>query len=151
MQIYVDADACPVKKQIEQVATRHKINVIFVSNGGIRPSQNPLIKIVVVDAGLDKADKYIVEEISDGDIVITGDIPLAAMVIENGGQVIKNNGELITKNNIGNRLAMRNLMTDLRAADPLHKQSHKEFSNIDRSRFLDSLENLVRRCNKLNL
>ena len=89
MQIYVDADACPVKKEIERVATRHNINVIFVSNGGIRPSQNPIIKIVVVNAGLDKADKYIIGEISDGDIAITGDIPLAAMVIENGGQVIK--------------------------------------------------------------
>ena len=59
LQIYVDADACPVKKEIEQVATRHKINVILVSNGGIRPSINPIIKIVVVDQGLDKADNYI--------------------------------------------------------------------------------------------
>ena len=148
MQIYVDADACPVKKQIEQVATRHKINVIFVSNGGIRPSQNPLIKIVVVDAGLDKADKYIVDEISDGDIVITGDIPLAAMVIENGGQVIKNNGELINENNIGNILAMRNLMTDLRAADPFHTQTHKQFSKRARSRFADTLEKLIQKCKR---
>lgn len=148
MQIYVDADACPVKKEIERVATRHNINVIFVSNGGIRPSQNPIIKIVVVNAGLDKADKYIIGEISDGDIAITGDIPLAAMVIENGGQVIKNNGELITENNIGNILAMRNLMTDLRAADPSYKQTHKQFSKRDRSRFADTLEKVIQKCKK---
>ena len=148
MQIYVDADACPVKKEIEQVATRHKINVIFVSNGGIRPSQNPFINIVVVTAGLDKADKYILDEISDGDIAITGDIPLAAMVIENGGQVIKNNGELLTENNIGNMLAMRNLMTDLRAADPFYTQTHKQFSKRDRSRFADKLEKLIQKCKK---
>ena len=148
MQIYVDADACPVKKEIEQVATRHNINVIFVSNGGIRPSQNPIIKIVVVDAGLDKADKYITDEISDGDIAITDDIPLAAMAIENGGHVIKNNGELITENNIGNILAMRNLMTDLRTADPFHTQTHKQFSKRARSRFADTLEKLIQKCKR---
>ena len=84
LQIYVDADACPVKKEIEQVATRHKINVILVSNGGIRPSINPIIKIVVVDQGLDKVDNYISEEICFGDIVITADIPLASRVLEKG-------------------------------------------------------------------
>ena len=146
MRIYVDADACPVKKEIEQVATRHNINVIFVSNGGIRPSQNPIIKIVVVNAGLDKADKYIVDKISDGDIAITGDIPLAAMVIKNGGKVVKNNGELLSENNIGNILAMRNLMTDLRTADPFHTQTHKQFSKRDRSRFADTLEKLIQKC-----
>ncbi len=144
----MDADACPVMKEIEQVATRHNIKVIFVSNGGIRPSQNPIIKIVVVNSGLDKADKYIIDEISDGDIAITGDIPLAAMVIENGGQVIKNNGELITENNIGNLLAMRNLMTDLRAADPFHTQAHKQFSKKNRSSFADTLEKLIQKCKK---
>ena len=142
----MDADACPVKKEIERVATRHNINVIFVSNGGIRPSQNPIIKIVVVNAGLDKADKYIVDKISDGDIAITGDIPLAAMVIKNGGKVVKNNGELLSENNIGNILAMRNLMTDLRTADPFHTQTHKQFSKRDRSRFADTLEKLIQKC-----
>ena len=149
LQIYVDADACPVKKEIEQVATRHKINVILVSNGGIRPSINPIIKIVVVDQGLDKADNYISEEICFGDIVITADIPLASRVLEKGCLVIKNNGEIITENNIGNILAMRNLMTDLRAANPFHTQTHKQFSKIDRVRFLNSLEKLIQQSKKI--
>ncbi len=93
MHIYVDADACPVKKEVEQVATRHGINVIIVSNGGIRPSQNPIMRIVVVDKGPDEADKYIANAIIAGDIVVTADIPLAARVIENGGRVIKHNGK----------------------------------------------------------
>ena len=143
MQIYVDADACPVKKEVEQVATRHGINVIIVSNGGIRPSQNPIMHIIVVDKGPDEADRYIANAIVAGDIVVTGDIPLAARVIENGGSAIKHNGKIITENNVGNMLAMRDLMTDLRSADPFAKQNHKKFSKSDKSRFLNALEKLI--------
>ena len=143
MHIYVDADACPVKKEIEQVATRQGINVIIVSNGGIRPSQNPIMHIIVVDKGPDEADKYIANAIIAGDIVVTADIPLAARVIENGGRAIKHNGEIITENNVGNILAMRDLMTDLRSADPFAKQNHKQFSKSDKSRFLNALEKLI--------
>ena len=109
----------------------------------------PIIKIVVVDQGLDKADNYISEEICFGDIVITADIPLASRVLQKGCLVIKNNGEIITENNIGNMLAIRNLMTDLRAANPFHTQTHKQFSKIDRARFLDSLEKLIQQSKKL--
>ena len=143
MHIYVDADACPVKKEVEQVATRHAINVSLVSNGGIRPSQNPIIRIIVVDKAPDEADKYIANAIIAGDIVVTADIPLAARVIENGGRAIKHNGEIITENNVGNILAMRDLMTDLRSADPFAKQNHKQFSKSDKSRFLNALEKLI--------
>ena len=143
MQIYVDADACPVKKEVEQVATRHGLTVIIVSNGGIRPSQNPIMQIIVVDRGPDEADKYIANSIIADDIVVTADIPLAARVIENGGRAIKHNGEIITQNNIGNILAMRDLMTDLRSANPFATQNHKQFSKSDKSRFLNSLEQLI--------
>ena len=143
MHIYVDADACPVKKEVEQVATRHGINIIIVSNGGIRPSPNPIMHIIVVDKGPDEADKYIANAIIAGDIVVTADIPLAARVIENGGRAIKHNGEIITENNVGNILAMRDLMTDLRSADPFAKQNHKQFSKSDKSRFLNALEKLI--------
>jgi len=82
--IYVDADACPVKAEVEQVATRHKVSVKLVCNGGIRPSANPLVELVVVDAGPDVADMWIAERAGPGDVVITTDIPLAAKAVEAG-------------------------------------------------------------------
>jgi len=142
--LYVDADACPVKSEIERVATRQKFPVMIVSNGGIRPSQNPLVTTVVVDQGADVADMWIAERAGSGDIVITGDIPLAARVIASGAAVIKHNGEILTERNIGSALAVRDLMQDLRAADPFRQGSGKPFSKADRSRFLDGLERLVR-------
>ena len=99
--------------------------------------------IIVVDKGPDEADRYIANAIIAGDIVVTGDIPLAARVIENGGSAIKHNGKIITENNVGNMLAMRDLMTDLRSADPFAKQNHKQFSKSDKSRFLNALEKLI--------
>ena len=90
--IYVDADACPVKAEVEQVATRYKVAVKLVCNGGIRPSANPLVELVVVDAGPDIADMWIAERAGPGDIVITTDIPLAAKAVEAGAKVLKPNG-----------------------------------------------------------
>ena len=148
VQIFVDADACPVKAEIEQVATRHSLAVFIVSNGGIRPSKNELVKIIVVAAGPDEADKYIADTLSPGDIVVTADIPLAARIIENGGSVIKHNGEVLTEKTIGNSLAMRDLMTELRSSDPFAKQSHKQFSKSDRSQFLNSFEQLIQQTFK---
>ena len=141
--IYVDADACPVKAQIEQVATRHQCQVVLVSNGGIRPSANSLISLVIVDSGPDEADKYIAEKAQSSDIVVTGDIPLAARCIDKGVLVIKHDGTILTKNNIGNVLATRDLMSDLRSFDPFLKGKNKPFSKFDRSKFLNSLEKLV--------
>jgi len=144
MTIYVDADACPVKSEIERVATRHKIPMVVVSNGGIRPSANPLVETVVVDAGPDVADMWIAERTTTGDIVITGDIPLAAKVIDTGALVVKHNGDVLNPRNIGDALATRDLMQDLRAADPFRQGGGKPFSKADRSRFLDGLERTIR-------
>ncbi|TVP72103.1 MAG: YaiI/YqxD family protein [Rhodobacteraceae bacterium] len=148
MQIYVDADACPVKTEVERVATRHGLRVHVVSNGGLRPSQNPLIETVIVSAGPDEADKWIAERAGPGDCVITGDIPLAARCIEAGAQVIKHNGEELTAANIGTILATRDLMADLRASDPFRQGSGKPFQKADRSRFLTSLERAVQRASR---
>ena len=142
--IFVDADACPVKDEVERVATRHKIQVKMVSNGGLRLSQNPLIEMVYVDAGPDVADMWIAERCGVGDIVITQDIPLAAKCVETGAQVLKPNGETLTQRNVREALAMRDLMTDLRAADPFRQGGGKAFGKADRSRFLDALERMVR-------
>lgn len=143
--IYVDADACPVKAEVEQVATRLKVSVKMVCNGGIRPSANPLIELVVVDAGPDLADMWIADRASSGDVVITTDIPLAAKVIEAGASVLKPNGESLTQANIGNALATRDLMYDLRAADPFRHGGGKGFSKADRSRFLSVLDRLLQK------
>ncbi len=146
--IYVDADACPVRDEARKVAERHGLNVVIVSNGGIRPSPHPLVRTVIVPQGADEADKWIAEQAGAGDIVVTADIPLAARVIQGGAAAIRHDGDVFTEANIGERLAMRDLMGDLRAADPFRKGGGKGFSRRDRSRFLDVLERLVRAAKK---
>ena len=144
ISIFVDADACPVKEEVERVADRHKIKTYIVSNGGIRPSQNPLLNLVVVSKESDAADIWISENMSENDIVVTSDIVLAANVIEKGARVIKPTGEILNGKNIGEILAMRDLMYDIRAADPFRQSGGTAFSKNDRSRFLDGLERLAR-------
>lgn len=146
--IYIDADACPVKEEAERVATRNKTQMFVVSNGGLRPSHNPLVEMVFVDDGPDVADMWIADRVGRGDVVVTGDIPLAAKCIENGARVIKHNGEIITPANIGNILATRDLMQDLRSADPFRQGGGRPFSKADRSRFLSALETELRRAMK---
>ena len=144
--LYIDADACPVKVEAERVATRHKIKMYVVSNGGLRPSQNPLVENVIVADGPDVADIWIADRARQGDVVITGDIPLAAKCVEQGALVLKHNGEALTQANIGNVLATRDLMADLRAADPFRPGGGKSFTKADRSRFLEALENTLRKA-----
>ncbi len=143
--IYIDADACPVRAETLKVADRHKLKVYVVSNGGIRPDPHPLVETVVVPDGPDVADQWIADRAGPGDICVTGDIPLAAKCIEAGARALKHNGEAFTEANIGNALAMRDLMADLRAANPLNQGGGgKMFSKADRSRFLDALERTIR-------
>ncbi len=146
--IYVDADACPVKAEIEKVGTRHRVQMFIVSNGGLRPSQNPLVETIIVPDGPDVADMWIAERAGPGDVVVTGDIPLAARCVEVGAQVLKPNGEALTRANIGNILATRDLMADIRAADPFRTGGGKAFGKADRSRFLDALERALRAANR---
>ena len=148
MAIYVDADACPVKAEVEKVGTRHRLPVFIVSNGGLRPSRNPLVETVIVPDGPDVADMWIADRAGPGDVVITADIPLAARCVENGARVLKPNGESLTAANVGNALATRDLMTDLRAADPFRQGGGKPFSKADRSRFLDALEREMRAASR---
>jgi uncharacterized protein len=147
--LYIDADACPVKAEAERVATRHKVRMFVVSNGGLRPSQNPLVETVIVPDGPDVADMWIADRAGIGDVVVTGDIPLAAKCVEAGAKVLKHNGEALTAANIGNVLATRDLMADLRAADPFRQGGGKGFTKADRSRFLDALERELRAAARL--
>lgn len=141
--LYIDADACPVKAEAERVATRHKIKMYLVSNGGLRMSQNPLVEMVIVPDGPDIADMWIADRATTGDVVVTGDIPLAAKCVEAGAKVLKHNGEEFSPANIGNILATRDLMSDLRAADPFRQGGGRPFSKNDRSNFLNTLERLI--------
>ena len=146
MTLYIDADACPVKEEALRVAHRHKMQVYMVSDGGIRPNPHPLVEVVVVTQGADAADDWIVEHIAEGDICVTGDIPLADRCIKKGARALRHNGEMFTEANIGNQLAMRDFMTDMRAANPLNQGGGgRPFSKADRSRFLDVLEREARR------
>ena len=147
-RIFIDADACPVKAEAERVATRHQMRMILVSNGGIRPSANPLVESVFVASGPDEADKWIAEACGVGDVVVTGDIPLAAKCVAAGAKVVKHNGEELTPANIGNVLATRDLMQDLRSADPFRQGGGRPFSKADRSRFLEVLELVVRQAKR---
>ncbi len=146
MILYVDADACPVKEEALRVAARHKVKTIYVSDGGIRPNPHPLAEVVVVTQGADAADDWIVERLQPGDVCVTGDIPLADRCIKAGARAIRHNGEMFTAANIGNILATRDLMTDLRAANPLNQGGGgRPFTKQDRSRFLEALEREMRR------
>ena len=142
--IYVDADACPVKAEAETVATRHGVRMVLVCNGGIRAPATPLVEVVYVGSRLDEADIWIAERAGPGDVVVTGDIPLAARCVEAGARVVKHDGEELTARNIGMVLATRDLMADLRSADPFRQGGGKGFSKADRSRFLEVMERVLR-------
>lgn len=143
---YVDADACPVKAEIERVATRLEIPVVLVCNGGVRPSGNPLVSLRVVAEGPDEADRWIAEHCGRGDVVITGDIPLADRCLKAGAHVLQHDGQVLSEANIGPRLATRDLMQNIRAADPFHPGRGRAFSKADRSRFLQALDRLAKRA-----
>lgn len=145
MVVWVDADACPVRAEVEKVAGRHRMRVVMVTNGGIRPSSNPLVEMVYVAAGADEADKRIADSVAVGDVVVTSDMPLAAKVVAAGAVAIRPDGSVVNERNVGEALAMRDLMADLRASDPFRQGGGKSFSGADRSRFLDVLDRLVRR------
>jgi hypothetical protein len=142
ISIFVDGDACPVKAEVEKVAARHGLAVIIVSNGGLRPSANPLLRHVTVPEGADAADNWIVEQIASYDICITADIPLAARCLDKGARVLAPNGKAFTPASIGMALGMRELSRHLREVTG-GQTHHTGFSKQDRSRFLGELENCI--------
>jgi uncharacterized protein YaiI (UPF0178 family) len=142
IEIYIDADACPVKAEILKVADRHDLMVHMVSDGGIRPHANPRVRVIVVTQGSDAADDWIVEHIQPGDISITNDIPLADRILKKGAGAIRPNGQPFSENSIGMALATRNLMADLRETGTI-TGGPATFSKHDRSRFLQALEKAI--------
>ena len=147
VRIFIDADACPVKEEVYKVSIRNNLEVFVVSNGGIRPHPHPLIKSIFVGSGFNEADEYILKMILKHDIVITNDIPLASDCIKIGAIILKHNGYILNEYNIANELSKRNLMTEIRAANPLMNSKGKPFSSSEKSNFLNKLETEIRNLN----
>ena len=144
-QIYVDADACPVKDEIRRTVERHDIVAHLVSNRGFKTGDHPLIRNVMVSDAFDAADNWIVEHLAPGDIVITGDIQLADRCLKAGAQVLGHGGRPFTMNSIGAALAMRELSSQLRDMGEI-KGGGPAFSQRDRTNFLNALEQAIQRA-----
>lgn len=140
--LYVDADACPVKEEILKVSYRHNLVVFLVSNQWMRLEVGPLVQKIVVSEGADEADNWIAENIGEGGIAITADIPLAGRCLEAGGVVIGPTGRAFSPENIGMALAMRDLNAHRRETGE-SKGYNPSFSKTDRSNFLQALESAI--------
>lgn len=146
-QIYVDADACPVKDEVLRVAERHGLVVTFVANFGLRPSRDPMIRSVMVPQGADAADDWIVEHAGASDLVVTSDIPLASRALKNGAAVMGPTGKLFTEQSIGMALAMRELNQHLRETGE-SKGYNAGYTAKDRAAFLQAFDAAVQRAKR---
>ena len=148
-EIYVDADACPVKAEAARVAERHGLVLTLVANFGLRPSRDPMVRHIMVPQGADAADDWIVEHAGPGDIVIPSDIPLASRALEKGAHVLGPTGKAFTTASIGMALAMRELNQHLRETGE-SKGYNREFTARDKSNFLQALDELAVRLKREN-
>jgi uncharacterized protein len=142
-EIYIDADGCPVKDEIYRVARRHGWQVYVVSNSRMSVPMDERIQQVVVGGRFDEADDWIAERIGRGDVAVTADIPLAARCLEKGARVLSTKGHLFTEDSIGDALATRELMSQLRQAGVI-TGGPASMVKQDRSRFLAGLEEAIR-------
>ena len=144
MKIWIDADACPnvIKDILFRASKRRQIPMTLVANQPLQQSASPFIDTIQVPAGLDAADNHIVQEMQPGDLVITADIPLAANAIEKGGHALNPRGELYTKNNIRERLALRNFMEDLRSTG-VNTGGPPALNHRDRQAFANQLDRFL--------
>lgn len=148
--LYIDADACPVKDECFRVAGRHGLEVVVVANAWLNLPREPWIRQVTVGSRLDEADDWIADHAGPGDIVVTADVPLAGRCVKAGATVLAPTGRGFTADSIGMDLALRNLMTDLRAASPTERvgSGPKPFAQKDRSAFLQALHEAIVRLKK---
>jgi uncharacterized protein YaiI (UPF0178 family) len=144
MQIWVDADACPVeiKEMLYRAAQRRQVQVTLVANQVLRTPPSPLIQFLLVPGGMNMADRRIAELVLPGDLVVTADVPLAAEVVAKGGQALNPRGELYTNANIGEKLAMRNLLDDMRGAGHTLR-GPSNFTANDRQAFANQLDRWI--------
>lgn len=144
MQIYVDADGCPVKPEIFRVASRCSIQVHVVANSWMETPASPRIAMVIVNAGPNAADDWIVEHATSMDLVVTTDIPLAARCVAKGCSVLHPTGKPFTEDDIGSALAMRDLLAQLRESGATTR-GPAPFRDRDRSQFLQALDAAVQK------
>ena len=143
LRIFIDADGCPVKEEVYRVARRHGLSVRVVANSWMRTPSDSLIELKVVSGAFDAADDWIVEETTEKDLVVTADIPLAARCLEKGAKVLGHRGRPFTEDSIGEALASRELMTQLRDMGVV-SGGPRPFEKKDRSSFLHSLDEAIR-------
>ena len=139
--IYIDADACPVREDVYRVAARTGAGVLVVHNGSrpIRPPGQPGVRVVIVPDGPDAADDWIAEHITADDICVTGDIPLAKRCLDRGARALDHKGQAWTGDNIGNALAGREIARHMRETG-MGGGGHAPLARADRSRFLVALD-----------
>ncbi len=142
LNIFIDADACPVKKEVYRVASRYSLNVTLVANSWMRVPNERWIALEVVEDRLDTADDWIVEHVQPYDIVVTADIPLASRCLKEGARVIGPTGKPFTENNIGQAVATRDLLSELRDAGEI-TGGPPPLKKRDRSRFLQQLDDVI--------
>ncbi len=149
MQIWVDADACPkvIKDILFRAAERVSVPLTLVANMPLRTPPSRLIRTIRVSSGLDVADSEIVRLMGAGDLVVTADIPLAAQAIEKGGHALDPRGELYTRDNIGERLAVRNFLDELRGSG-IETGGPAALSQADRQSFANALDRFLARAAK---
>ena len=144
MKIWVDADACPaaIKDILYRAANRVQLHLTLIANQMLRPPPSPWIRALQVPAGFDVADRRIVDEVTAGDLVVTADVPLAALVIAKGARVLDPRGELLDAGNIDERLGMRNFLEGLRNSG-VDTGGPATFSAGDRQAFANQLDRLL--------
>ncbi len=144
MEVFIDADACPVKEEVYRVAARYGLQTHVVSNAFMAIPVHPRIARVVVDAGPDVADDWIAGRVAPGDVVVTNDIPLAERVLAAGGTPIAANGRIFTRDSIGSAIAQRAILEQIRSTGAI-TGGPPPFGKADRSRFLQALDETVNR------
>ena len=148
LHIFVDADACPVKQEVFRVANRYRLGVTLVANSWMRTPKEPWITLKVVADGFDAADDWIVEQVQPYDLVITADILLANRCLKKGARALGSGGEPFTEDNIGQAVATRDLLSDLRNTGEI-TGGPPPFKKRDRSRFLQQLDNAVQAIRRI--
>ena len=142
LHIFVDADACPVKNEVYRVAGRYQLKVTLVANTWMRTPKDPRIALQVVGTGFDAADDWIVEQVEVGDIVVTADIVLAGRCLGKGALVLGTTGKPFTEDNIGDAIAVRDLLADLRGSGE-QTGGPPPMTQRDRSLFLQKLDDMI--------
>ena len=142
LDVFVDADACPVKNEVYRVAGRYRLKVTLVANNSMRIPKDPRITLQVVGGGFDAADDCIVEQVQEGDIVVTADIVLAGRCLEKGAMVLGTTGKPFTEDNIGDAIAVRDLLANLRGPGE-QIGGPPPMTRRDRSRFLQKLDDMI--------